>query len=459
MLAALAAFYPTAWAQNSNLSEHERTVKAESDRNTAYHNNADDNSKADPNSNAAIAKKIADSFKSNRPNAAAEAAAWEHRNNDARYAEYERKHEYLNQLSATAANGNYEAGLAAAGMYARGEGTRPLPEHAFELYTLIGERQPDGFYQAGLLLLDGGTVATDWKLARDEPRAMGLITKAADRGSIPAKKWLAENAPSTAGGAALPGMDKLFEATIRAYAKSVPPTDPKKNQKLMDQATNSSKMSVNFQKQSHIHATLMPVMINAGIATLFGVGMPADPVAADKVFNFTPRWYDETNIPAFFAYIHWTAAPGTLATYQRIDKDLSSQDVEHNHRPLVEYTRALVATGLNNPLRARQLLVAEVTAQREGYVQMMVDLAVMQLEGRGGPRDEAAGLAALNAAAGWGNDNAKYVLGLLYEKGLHGVPRDPAHARELFTAAVAGQPAAQAHLTGNPGTVAQTTKP
>ena len=66
---------------------------------------------------------------------------------------------------------------------------------------------------------------------------------------------------------------------------------------------------------------------------------------------------------------------------------------------------------------------------------MMVALAVMQLEGRGGPKDEAAGLAALNAAAATGNNNAQYVLGLVYEKGLHGVTQDTARATLLFTAA------------------------
>lgn len=68
------AFCPSAFAQNSNLSEHDRAVKAESDRNTAYHNNADDHPKSDPAGNAAIANNIANSFRS--PQAARAYEAW-----------------------------------------------------------------------------------------------------------------------------------------------------------------------------------------------------------------------------------------------------------------------------------------------------------------------------------------------------------------------------------------------
>ena len=141
VLLTTAALSPAAFAQNnSNLSEHDRAVKAESDKNTAYHNNADDYPTSDPAGNAALAARIANSFKSTRTTTAADDAR---RNNQEWNAEYERKTAILNQLSASAANGNYEAALAAAGMIAHGEGIPPDPQRAFGLYTLIGERQPE----------------------------------------------------------------------------------------------------------------------------------------------------------------------------------------------------------------------------------------------------------------------------------------------------------------------------
>lgn len=462
-LAALAAalttvaLTSTAFAQNSNLSEHERAVKAESDRNTAYHNNADDYPASDQAGNAAIAARIANSFKSTRTPTAAEDA----RRKDQEWnAEYERKEAILNRFSASAANGNLDAELAVAGMYARGEGTRPLPQHALDLYSLIGERQPDGFYYAALLLLDGGTAATDWMLARDEPRAISLMRKAAARGSVPARNWLAANASDTAStGAPLPGIDHFFDATMRAYARSATPTDPKRNQKLLDESVKAQHFNGPTEKRDQIYSALRPNLSAAGIATLFGVGLPADPVTAEKLFTYTPTWWSRTDNPAFLAYIQWTAEPGTPATYHRLDDYLSDHSIPQNGSYLVDYVRALVAAGTNNSLRERQILTAAANTSSVAGIQMMVDLAAMQLEGRGGPKDEAAGLAALNTAAAKGSYNAQYVLGLIYEKGLHGVLRDTARATQLFAAAAVGQPAAQAHLSGNLASVALATKP
>ena len=335
-------------------------------------------------------------------------------------------------------------------MYARAEGTPPLPEHALELYSLIGERQPDGFYQAALLLLDGGTVATTLKLARDEPRAMGLMQKAAARGSLPAKKWLAANASSTVDTAApLPGISQFFDSTMRAYARSATPTDPKKNQKLLDESFKARHFHGTSSQQDEIDRPLRPRMTAAGIATLFGVGLPADPVTAEKLFNDTPTFWKYTENPAFLAYIKWTAAPGTPATYQSLEAYISNYGSPENVSGLVEYVRALVAAGTNNLIRERQILTHSANSSGFAGIQMIVDLAVMQLEGRGGPKDEAAGLAGLNTAAAKGSYNAQYVLGLIYEKGLHGVPQDTARASQLFAAAAVGQPAAQSHLSGH----------
>lgn len=436
--------------------EHDARIKADAARNTAYHNNAADNPKVDTSGDAALAKKIADSFKT--ISATDRIRADERARDDAHRADYAAHEAIFNGWAARASTGDTGAMLIYASMLAKGDGTAPNPERAFEICNQIGAIQPDGFYQAAQMLLEGGSVATYVSLARNEPQAMVLMQKGADRGSPLAKKWMAEHSVASSA-PALPGIDKLFEATIRAYGNSVPPTDARKNQKLLDEARNSEKMSVSFQKRGHIHATLLPQMTSAGIATLFGVGMPADPVAAEIMFVNTPAEWTETENRAFLAYIHWIAAPGTGATYALIDKSLSDQSVRNNEHPLMQYTRALVAAGTNNILNERKLLTAGSNLYSYAGIDMMVNLAVMQLEGRGGPKDEAAALEALNTAVANGHPNAQYILGLLYEKGLHGVKQDSARATQLYQAAAKAQPAALAHLPKNSTSVAQTAKP
>src|SRR5690606_28992498 len=96
-----------------------------------------------------------------------------------------------------------------------------------------------------------------------------------------------------------------------------------------------------------------------------------------------------------------------------------------------------------DPVRSRQRY-GEAVAR--GELRAAVNLALMLLQGTGGPQDIAGALALTRQAAEGGNAAGFNNLGRMYELGL-GVPTDPAEARRLYTEAAAlGYPLAAENL-------------
>jgi hypothetical protein len=179
---------------------------------------------------------------------------------------------------------------------------------------------------------------------------------AADRGSADAIKWVAEHSASTAVGGRLPGLDKLFVPAFQQFISGVPPTNSERNQKL-ESDYDKKPAGKNTSARAKICDKFVAPFYNAGIATFSGNGMPADPQAVLKIFHKIGSGCAGAagNAPAIVALIDWLAAPGTAATYARLDECL--QQYPRNDVPLrIQYECALVAYGRGDFIQERYLL-------------------------------------------------------------------------------------------------------
>jgi len=399
--------------------EHDKQIKADTERNTKYHNNADDYPAATPRT----------PVPRNAPapvNAVDVHSVYEMADSLARQREQDFQKAY------SAAQGPDEAAkMTLAQYYLEGHGTPVNKEAAMAVYTSIANLGPMQAYRVGVLLSGPGPAA-------DNVEAYRNMKKAAEGGVGEAKTWIATHAEPVRHAGELPSMLTFVDDVFRMRGAGVQPTSAAADEKLVNEWTAAKAARyTNFKKMGKLGREAL----DRGKANLYGVGVPVDLKRAQELLSMAGD-------VEYLGWVQWAAlVKSGSRDFSALGTAVNSQD--YMHSPELEYLRAVYACAMGDRYRQRALL--ELSTGRfvkSEFPQAKADLAVMKLEGVGGPLDEKAGMADLNGAADEGNHNAQYMLGLIYERGLHGVAKDPARAAKLFqTAASTGQLDAAKHLT------------
>lgn len=411
-IAALLLSSPMAWAQGGiQQQEHDKQIRADTERNTKYHNNADDYPAATDNS--ALAKKIADGFKS-APKApplpfvpsATDLAFFK----------------ALDDFKAGDPNAGYILGMR---FYHTNYAT--ANETALYYFLAIQDRILPARFLAGQMLVAGEGAPSDYD------RGLALIRSASAAGSLPATTYLKTPPARPSTVSEFPSMltraeDALYSKGL--IVKSSFRLDPKVI-KMVEQRS---------PKASYFDYTL------GGMTYLYGIGVPVDMQKAKELLLVASQKHkgDTTDEPLAWLY---------LAGLQKDPAAFQAQVGQiyplHDNWPEEDYLHAFVACMNHQPAQQRYDLEAAIHVTPGNYAtipEARMELALMQLTGEGGPLQEEAGRANLLATAS--SRSSQYFLYRMYDKGLHGFEKDPAKAMQfLKSAAAAGQPNAIQELS------------
>ena len=425
-----------ALADNSNLSDHERTIQNETEHNTKYHNNADDYPAAIhitpiPEPDMPRGKTTEEL----RDDAAYEAAIRAEPDRERKFAADKRN----------AQSGDINAVLDLAMDYRRHFGTEYDPVAAYNLYLSIADRSSKAAFLAGDMRYTG-----QYRFPGDQVDAYLLMNKAAQAGYPEAITWLKEHPEPVRHLGEFPSMLTYADDVFWEGAVGVQPITLEETDNIIAKGRKGESFFNSMAK-------LAPKALAAGKANLYGIGVPVDLERAEELFSFAggALYFVGEEYPVWVA---WTVTPTHSRDFATMDRLLNAgSDETIQLQPRMNYLKALLACSLKRPDRQREMLMESVNNFMSGSIhltevsQASADLGVMMLEGNGGDRDDARGIALLTSAAK-SNRNAQYILGLVYERGVHGVPKDAAMAAKLFQqAASQGQVEAIAHLNPTVG--------
>ncbi len=212
----LATWSASAFAQNSNLSDHDRYIHNESERNTKYFNNADSYPKPSTNNFRNFVPPPVQSH--DRADWGPQpASAVQHR---------ETREEYFAQVKQRSASGDAEAKMDLANCYYQGWGVAQNKAEAYRLYREAGATRPQALVTAASLLYSGDGIPAN------ETEGLALMQRAAAAGVKEAIDWLAVVHPSPAdveqGAAKQDYRPMLYYATDLLYGRNGRELDPTK---------------------------------------------------------------------------------------------------------------------------------------------------------------------------------------------------------------------------------------
>ncbi|MEO6924611.1 MAG: hypothetical protein ABI142_12360 [Bryocella sp.] len=421
-----------AFAQSGSITqdEHDKQIKADTERNTKYHNNADD---YPTNGSKPLVPTPPARIPATRkdvpyvdPVAAAKAA----------HIDGVMKGEFAADL-AKANKGNADGIYGAALGYEHGYGTTRDLAKALELYMSIADQSDLAAYEAGYLLFNGSEFTN--AIPVNEAKGRQFMNLAASHGYDKAISWKKYHPEAVSSGANFPEMQQYAAEVFQEQGEGLPATTDAESERLLHlKRGKDGRFSYKTIEKEDTNA------LNAARANLHGIGVPVNTNRAYKLFLlFSSSEFRREEI----FWIFWKDNPAAMHDVTRSTGDSTPWMYEH----------ALYASSTGNMTEARKVMNQTLYGQgaHPRPVQMLVDLGVMELEGKGGTQDVPKGLARLKQAVALGNKNGQYTLGVIYERGLFGVPKDNAQAMQLLQAAAgAGQVQAKEYLAKS-GAVAQ----
>jgi len=427
--------------------EHDKQIKADTERNTKYHNNADDypaNKSSAPNVPTPPARiPLTPKYTPPPPT------------------ENERRVEAarpgmeadFREAAAKANRGEVSAILDTARHYRTGFGVAPSRAKAYELYASIADRDSEAAFQAADIIFDAAHdingPAGNKGIPVDEALAYTLMNRSALSGYKPAIDYLKYHPQHILNSTLFPQMEAYVDGVIEGRRGDISPTTVQQSDALIAQYGKQKKDgSLDRDKLAKHSRELM----NAGKANLYGIGVPVDLHRAYQLLNLASVG------GAFGAseQLGWAAWVGKKSDSER-GHDLCYVTYEgqgqYDTDPIVDYQRALCSS-LRGARTEQRTRLGYAASGGMGYPnaarvvpQAITDLAVMQMQGEGGQIDVAQGLVNLKNASDKGERNAQYLLGRIYAEGNYGLPKDPAKAAQLLQAAAnAGQVGAKEYL-------------
>lgn len=411
------------FGQNGEVQdEHDRQIKADTKRNTEYHNNADDyprsNSSAPNIPTPTVRIPITPKNPVYVPTMTPELQA--------RWDSYEK-------VVAAERAGDSDAGLLLGTYQYKGQMGWPSPAIALQTWLKVADRNVSARFLAGRMIYVGDSTPSD------ENRGWAMMTSAANAGNAEAKQYLAAH-PRLARTEHFPSM---LTRISNGEADGV--MQEKSDMKLEKRARNLA--------AGKLKNPTVEDYVDAAFMYKWGTGVPSDFTKAHdfavQAGKMGPSEYSEADLKAIllkYAVAHREQDPdgfrrAVAASAAIADTTQTTKDAQ--------YMQAAVAC-MDHDLKKERFLLGEavkpIPEDRAMAPEVAhVDMALMQLSGEGGPVDEAGGMANLLAAKN--NPEAAYYLSQFIASGTHLQPKNPELARQfLEVAAKGGQPDAVKQL-------------
>jgi len=395
--------------------EHDKQIRADTERNTKYHNNANDYPVNQPSTTAPHPPSTW------KPPVGPTAAELEY----AASASGLGANEVANFRSwmADAQKGDTRAMSEVAQDYYYGSGVKKDKDLAYQWFTGAAPGYPFAEYCLAKMLIDG-----DGRTPEVE-RGYTMMSHAAERGAEQAKKFLVERPYRKTDTSEFPSMLMYGDEVFAEHKASFAPMPEKYMKQVFDKPKKAETGD----------------FVRIGDMYLWGNGVPQDTARAREAYKLAYTAQGSSDeLPISEAWLAWHDRAADPAAAYAVMMSLVGEKKTGEGR----YLAALAACGLQQPVLQRKYLVAAKESEASSHPpgQALVDLAVMKMQGEGGaPMDDV--LFDLQVAVAGHNRNAEYILSRLYAQGSHGVEKDPGIAQKLLQAAANhGQPNAQKAL-------------